>query len=74
MLLIESNRIERVSNLTEFIIAKREITVQEAAERFEVTPRTIQRDLAEMSRCLAIHDEDGKWYYNGPIQITISPY
>lgn len=73
MLLSESNRVERVTRLTYLLVTRGEVCVDEAAEVLTTTPRTIRRDLAEMSRVIEIYNEDKYYYYLSQPE-TISPY
>jgi predicted DNA-binding transcriptional regulator YafY len=73
MILNESTRVERVTALTRLLIVRREITAADAAHEFGVSKRTIQRDLTEMSRVLAIRSDNGLWIYEGDPDL-ISPY
>ena len=73
MLLSESNRVERVTRLTYLLVTRGEVCVDEAADVFTTTPRTIRRDLAEMSRVIEIYNEDKHYYYLSQSE-TISPY
>lgn len=61
MVITESNRIERVVLLTQQILEGQPIKTAVAAEQFEVTQRTIQRDLATISRVLPIYCDGGQW-------------
>lgn len=75
MILPEATRVERVVYLTKLFIVRKELTTAEAAAMTGVTQRTIQRDFAEMARCLEIYPDRGKWYYmpdDG--RVSISPY
>lgn len=69
--LIEASRIERVVCLTQLLLRGEAVDTAQAAQTFEVSRRTIQRDLAEMSRVLPIYSDGGRWMV---ITEQISPY
>lgn len=73
MIIRESTRIERVAYLTRLLITSREIKTEEMARQMAVTPRTIQRDLNEISRVIPIHCDNGSWFYLDQSE-QISPY
>ena len=73
MILRESTKIERIATLTRRLVINREISTADLAQEIGVSQRTIQRDLAEMSRVLPIYPDNGLWLYlDEPDQI--SPY
>lgn len=80
MLLAESSRIERIAVLTRTLVVAGELDTAEAAAAAGVSRRTIQYDLAQMSRVLPIRpDYSGRWIYmdsteSQPSLIEISPY
>lgn len=62
MLLLESTRVERVAAMTWRLFTAGELLTVEEAARFGVSPRTIQRDLAEIARLIPIRpDYSGRW-------------
>jgi len=62
--LAESSRVERVTILTRTFLVTGRVETANAAESTGVTRRTIQRDLAEMSRVMEIQpDYQGAWIY-----------
>jgi predicted DNA-binding transcriptional regulator YafY len=72
MLLRESNRVERIAVLTERLVISRVVCTADFAREMKVTPRTIQRDLAAISRVLTIYPDSGRWIYEETVEI--SPY
>ena len=72
----EATRIGRVAALTRLFILRRELTTAEAAEKFGVSRRTIQRDFSEMAHQLPIYpDYTGRWVYApSEGEVSISPY
>jgi predicted DNA-binding transcriptional regulator YafY len=72
-MLLESTRAERVAVLTWRLLTAGELLTAEEAQRFGVSTRTIQRDLAEISRVLAVRpDYAGRWL--APEEMRISLY
>ena len=63
MILLESTRIERVAILTQKLITGGEVTTTEFADACGVTQRTIQRDLADISRVLPVYFDGRAWVY-----------
>ena len=74
MILLEATRIERVVSIAEQLVQRGEMNTADAAEKFGVTRRTIQRDLAEIARVLPIYLDDGRWIYRRDDRVEISPY
>lgn len=73
MLLLEATRAERVAALTWRLLVAGELATAVEADRFGVSQRTIQRDLAEISRVLAVRpDYTGRWL--APEGLRISEY
>jgi predicted DNA-binding transcriptional regulator YafY len=72
MLLRESNRVERIAVLTQRLVISRVVCTADFAREMNVTPRTIQRDLAVISRVLTIFPDNGRWIYEETTEI--SPY
>ena len=73
MLITESTKAERVAYLTRLLLISREVRTEEIAQQMEVTQRTIQRDLNDISRVLPIYSVDGIWFYLEQSE-QISPY
>jgi len=74
MMILESNRIERVCYLTQILLSGSEVATSDLAERAGVSQRTIQRDLAAISRVLPIYPDNGRWVYAPDGEVSISPY
>lgn len=74
ILIIETNRIERVALLTTLFLSERALTTTDAAARTGVSVRTIQRDFAAISRVLPIYSDGGRWVYAPSDGVKISPY
>jgi DeoR/GlpR family transcriptional regulator of sugar metabolism len=73
MIIRESSRVERIAYLTHLLTTSREINTGEVAQIADVSERTIQRDLVEISRVLPIYYVSGFWYYLDQTDI-ISPF
>ena len=69
----ESNKTERVVILYSEFLENRELTTREMAVRLGVTQRTVQNDLASMSRVLPIYPDHGVWIYDDTA-VVISLY
>lgn len=75
MLLKESTTKERIAVLTHRLIKGRVITAREFAVEMQVTPRTVQYDLEQISRVLPLYVENGRWVYiENEEPLIISPY
>lgn len=74
MVLLESNRIERVCVITQMLLTGSEVATSAVAEQAGVSQRTIQRDLAAISRVLPIYPDNGRWVYAPDGVVSISPY
>lgn len=72
--LVESNRIERVCVITQMLINGNEVATSTVAEQAGVSQRTIQRDLAAISRVLPIYHDNGRWVYAPDGEVSISLY
>lgn len=71
-LLLESTRVERVAAMTWRLLTAGELLTVEEAQRFGVSTRTIQRDLAEISRVLAVRpDYAGRWLAPEGVRISL---
>jgi predicted DNA-binding transcriptional regulator YafY len=53
-------------------VISRVVCTADFAREMNVTPRTIQRDLAVISRVLTIFPDNGRWIYEETTEI--SPY
>lgn len=61
-MIIESNRAERIAYLSYLLVCGRTLTTKDASTISDVSIRTAQRDLVDMSRVLPIYrDEEGYW-------------
>ncbi len=74
MILIETNRIERVALLATLFLSERALTTTDAAARTGVSVRTIQRDFAAISRVIPIYSDGGRWVYAPQDGAKISLY
>lgn len=74
MTLTEANRIERVALITASLKDGDPVTAADAAEQYQVSKRTAQRDLAAISRVLPIYNDNGRWLLTEPPANGISPY
>ena len=54
--------LNRIKDVYMFILSKGEVTTQDLVEEFNITPRTIQRDLNVLAfNYLVISPSRGKW-------------
>ncbi|MER2192415.1 MAG: DeoR family transcriptional regulator [Solibacillus sp.] len=54
--------LNRIKDVYMFILAKGEVTTQDLVEEFNITPRTIQRDLNVLAfNDLVVSPSRGKW-------------